>query len=183
MFIYFIILASEFYQKASIFYFIPWGASQIVFALIYQYITTNWRQLILFTMAIPSLIMIILIVILKESPRYLFFTEGKLVEAITTLNEIAIINKRQPFESEEINKLKDVFPNEIEKKYNYFDLFRYNSLKRITIPTAVINTTFDLAYYCIQFSFSSLGLSLFQNAVYVGFGEILVYLAASKILL
>lgn len=133
-------------------------------------------------MAFPSFFMIFFIAILKESPRYLYFTESKLAETIQTLNEIAIINKKKPFDSEEINKITNLFPNEKEKKYNYFHLFKFISLRRITIPTAIINSAFDVTYYSIQFSFSSLGISLFQNAFYVGFGEILVYLTASKIL-
>lgn len=175
------ILVSEFYQKASIFFFIFWGGAQIIFATIFEYVTTNWRYLILFVMALPAFIIIFFIYFLKESPRYLYFTEGKLTEAINTLNEIAVINKKETFSSEEIDKLTHHYQNEMEKRYNYWHLFSFPSLRRITIPTGLVNSAFDVTYYSIQFSFSSLGLSLFKNALYVGFGEILVYLVASYI--
>lgn len=157
-----------------------WGGAQIIFALIYEYATTNWRYLILLVMATPAFLIIFGIYFLKESPRYLYFTEGKLTEAINTLNDIAIINKKDTFTSEEILELTHHFTDEPEKKYNYSHLFSFKSLRRITIPTALVNGAFDVTYYSIQFSFSSLGLSLFTNAIYVGFGEIFVYLIASN---
>jgi len=156
-----------------------WGGAQIIFAFIYEYLTTNWRYLVLGVMATPSFIIIFGVYFLKESPRYLYFTEGKLTEAINTLNEIAMINHKDTFTSEEILILTHNFTDEPEKKYNYWHLFSFASLRRITIPTAFVNSAFDITYYSIQFSFSSLGLSLFTNAVYVGFGEIIVYIIAS----
>ena len=54
-----------------------------------------WRYLILIFMAIPAFFLIWGIFFIKESPRYLFYAEIKLFEALEILNEIAEINGKK----------------------------------------------------------------------------------------
>lgn len=174
--------------------FISWGLSQIVFAIIFEF-NNYWRDLILLYMAIPSIFQFLFFFIIKESPRhyflsltvinaiyrYTYFSGINFEEALQILKEIGKINKRPPLTEIEINKLKNYFPKADKKKeglYNYFHLFSFKSLRKITITTSIANMVLNVSYYGIQFSFNDLGLSLFHNALFTGIVEIFAYILA-----
>jgi len=102
--------------------------------------------------------------------RYLISYEGNLEEAVKILNEIADINHREELDTEEKTRIRRIHRRESKKKkhYNYYHLFSFKSLRRITLATMIVNMAFNVSYYSIQYSFNELGLDLFNNALYVG---------------
>ncbi len=72
--------------------------------------------------------------------------------------------------------------NSISRSYNYWDLIKYPSLRKITVILSYAYFTLYLCYYGAIFALASLGGNVYMAAIYVNIAELLAYIISSKIL-
>lgn len=132
--------------------------------------------------------------LLVETPRYLFSMK-RYGEARNILNSIAIYNRRPNFNyllDGEVDldsfSLKNEFkllicesdPHSLKKNYNYIDIFRYPSLRKITFFMFLLWFFRYFTYFGLAFSLSSFGPDLHENFLLSAIGEFLACLLSGK---
>eukprot|EP01016_Furgasonia_blochmanni_P009277 TRINITY_DN1383_c0_g1_i15.p1 TRINITY_DN1383_c0_g1~~TRINITY_DN1383_c0_g1_i15.p1 ORF type:complete len:392 (-),score=26.03 TRINITY_DN1383_c0_g1_i15:97-1272(-) len=166
-----------------------WAAAQVILTTMVYYVT-DWRYLLTGVIGIPFLLSLILIKkYLYETPRYLT-SKKRFMEARLILNNIALFNGKITFKSKlegegdltegilnaagralVAGPLKGNFEDSFahlkreDVTYNYLTLFKYDSLKNVTIYLMYVWFLRYYAYFCITFSLASFGSEIHQNVI------------------
>ncbi|KRX06567.1 Major facilitator superfamily domain, general substrate transporter [Pseudocohnilembus persalinus] len=177
-----------------------WAIAQIIYSCISYYIT-SWRYICIFMIGIPFLVTYYFSQkILLETPRFLV-SKQKYQEARDVLSQISQINKRPRFEykiegeQEEqdlAQKLLEKDHNEEQQQdiitpekqsinYTFIDLFRYKSIRNITISMLFLWIFRYITYFGQSFSLSSLGAEMHSNMIRIGISETVACLIAGPI--
>ena len=69
-----------------------------------------------------------------------------------------------------------------KRNMNYLDLFRYNSLKKVTIGGSIMYFSIQYVYYGSIFAINNLAGNLYLNCFYLGLSEFIGYVVSSKII-
>lgn len=173
-----------------------WAFAQIIYTPISYYLD-NWRILLIGVIGSPFIVFFFVAYkFLVETPRYVV-SRKNFQEARTILNSIALYNRRPKFnyllqgevafEGVDPNLLADstLFQAEEDpfvskKNYNYIDIFRYPSLRKITFFIFFVWFFRFLIYFGFIFSLSSFGAELHQNFLWTAIGELLACLISGK---
>ena len=119
-----------------------------------------------------------------ETPRYLL-SKKKFKEARIILNSIALYNRRPNFNyllegevdyegmNSQILMQSECDPFLTKKSYNYLDMARYPSLRRITLFLFLLWFFRYFTYFGFIFSLASFGDELHQNFLLTAIGEFL----------
>ena len=67
-------------------------------------------------------------------------------------------------------------------QYNYYHLFRYSSLRKITFCTCYVYFAVCYCYYVATLGLPDLGGDLYVNGFFLAFSELLAYLSAIPLL-
>ena len=167
-----------------------WALAQIIYTPI-SYYTGNWRLICICVIGVPFLVsLLVAMKLLVETPRYLY-SKKRYEDARIILNSIALYNWRPKFNyllDGEVDldgfSLKNEFklllcesdPHSMKKNYNYFDIFRYPSLRKITFFMFLLWFFRYFTYFGLTFSLSSFGPELHQNFLFTAIGEFLACL-------
>lgn len=164
-----------------------WALAQIIYTPISYYIG-NWRIICIGIIGLPFLFSFIpAFKFLVETPRYLL-SRKKFTEARIILNSIALYNRRCNFdyllEGEtnyegydlDIGGNKTLLQAESDPyiakiNYNYLDIFRYPSLRKITFFMFLLWFFRYFTYFGFTFSLASFGAELHQNFLLTAIGE------------
>ncbi len=171
-----------------------WALSQIIYTPISYYIG-NWRIICIAIIGTPFLLsFFVAYKFLVETPRYLL-SKKKYSEARTILNSIALYNRRPNFnyllegeveykgdfnDDQFLQSESDPYAN--KTNYNYLDIFRYASLRKITMCVSLMWFFRFFIYFGFVFSLASFGAELHQNFLFTAIGEFLACLLSGKFL-
>lgn len=173
---------------------IVWAGAPIFFPL--MNLLTSWKYVFVF-MALPLVSSLpFMYFCFMESPRFLV-SKGYYKQAREIFRQISITNGRPPYEFRLIEEmeyenntvthinsdndrkrkvlLKEAKRNK-KRQYNYFDLFRYRSLRSITLVLMVLWLVRFFMYYSINLALESIATSGFMLSVVVSlsaFSEVL----------
>ena len=165
-----------------------WAFAQLVFSIL-VYLESDWRFICAGFIGIPMLSTLIpMHLYLLETPRYLV-SQRRFIEAHATLNFIATTNRRPPLKSRLMGEMDDVNQQvtlifqkrntdkneEQNKNFGYIDLFRFSSLRNMTLCMIFIWFFRYFAYYGLNFSLSSLGEEIYLNFIVIAMAEIIAY--------
>ncbi|XP_029444244.1 solute carrier family 22 member 13-like isoform X1 [Rhinatrema bivittatum] len=140
------------------------------------YAIRSWRLLQLVG-SLPVALVFFYIWIIPESARWLL-TQGKNEKAKKLLQKAALINK-QTIPEEMLQQLKE------EKKIasgNILDLFRSQSLRKITLISSYLWFVNSLVYYGLSLNVGNFGLDIYLTQLVFGAVEILARAGAILIL-
>ena len=169
-----------------------WAIGQFFLAPLI-YMESSWRIVFSGIIGAPFLINLFFIHSnLLETPRYLA-SKGRYPEARIVLDFIANTNRRPKIQcklrgeiSEQATKGKylkkdEEYNYQLAQSLNYFDLFKFPSLKKTSLMLLAIWVFRYVAYYGINFSLTSFGGEIFTNFTLVAFAELIACLVACKI--
>lgn len=71
----------------------------------------------------------------------------------------------------------------LKRSYSYLDLFRYRSVRKISICLATLSFGIHALYYGMQFSLDLIGDDFAKNSFYVGIADFLGYILSGIIYL
>lgn len=149
-------------ELVAILYQLPFNIGHASLA-VFAYFIRNWRMF-QFSITIFSVVFIIYLCLIPESPRWLLST-GKTEKSIKILENIAKWN-RAPTENikSEIEAAAKVIAERLPvKKGNVFDLFRTPFLRCKTICMIIIWVVVCMVYYGTAQYISKLGGNIFLN--------------------
>lgn len=189
------ISAERFRNYSTITLLTVWAFAQIVFSFLKLWIK-SWRVITTLIIGAPFVLGLWLAwKIVVETPRYLV-TRKRYAEARSVLNHIAVTNKRPQFKfrldgemDDESNKATRIYePMGKEEKvvqdtinHTYLDLFRFSSIRKITIFSLYLWFFRYFAYYGLNFSLASFGAELYTNFILSAIAEIIGCVLAGKL--
>lgn len=165
---------------------VVWAFGQIIYAGV-AYFINEWRVICIAVMGVPFFIVFILLIrLILETPKFLI-SQNKYLEARIILNHIALYNKRPQFtyrlegeleEFRQIGKYSD--PTPIEKdyvriqseNYGYIDLFRYGSLRVLTLILLFLWFFKYFTYFGLAFSLPGFGGEIHENFLLTAVAEL-----------
>lgn len=150
----------------------------------------SWRQIfyLLLALAVSANFMLVYLI---ESPMFLLKKNFLLM--IESLNQIAKINKRPPISEEDEDTIDLRLMEEKEEEEeeaegvketssNILDLFKYKSLRWISISSGMIFLGIQTIYYSTSLNLGSAGFSKTINQEIIGVSEMSGYIAAEFII-
>jgi len=140
--------------------------------VVIAYYFPNWRTISIYWYVIPQFILTFPIIWVYESPKYLH-EKYKYIECVNTLNKIAKWNKKQPIEPN-ILIPKTFIPN--KRIYGFGDLFKYKSLRWITVASTLVFFAIQTVYYGVTFTMNIVGINLYVNTLIISGAELIAYL-------
>lgn len=193
-------------QISSIFLLMTWGIGQILFVPI-AYYYPDWNIEILYFIGLPLFVQIVTYIWIYESPKFMIM-KRRYNEAETIIRKIADTNKKsvnafkfsEHDQDEKNTALNEVSVQSIDsvstvaqanqqeaasntghRSYNYWDLIKYPSLRKITIILSYAYFTLYLCYYGAIFALASLGGNVYMAAIYVNIAELVAYIISNPI--
>lgn len=137
----------------------------------------TWREIMMMLLVLFVLAHIPLELCLKETPMYLIEKSAHLT--LKLLNEIGRINKKELITEEEFRTLQ---PQDVQQEegseVGIKDLFKYKSLRWISISTGFIFMGIQTIYYSTTLNLGDVGFSKTINQVIFGVSEMFGYIAA-----
>ena len=171
------ISGDRFRNFASMTLTVVWAFGQIIYAGL-TYFIDDWRVITIALIGCPFLIISFLAYRqLLETPKFLI-NMNKYVEARIVLNQIAIYNKRPQFTyrlegemEEQVTRGYSNEPKPLERdyiriqseNYGYIDLFRYRSLRYLTICLLFLWFFKNFTYFGLAFSLPGFGGEVHEN--------------------
>lgn len=171
-----------------------WSIGQIVIGVISSYYF-EWKEMQLFMMGIPLIILTLLQLNIKESARFLV-VKKQYPEAKQVILQIADINRRvvdpnfQFYEQLKYQQLKSNvqqllfdFDDQLQmnkKSHSYLSLFQYNSLRVRSFIILYIWGTISISYYLTSFEAYKYSKGLRYHIVTMGIIELISYLICAN---
>ncbi len=163
--------------------FFPIGG---IFLILVFYLLKRWKIIfVLFLLTPMAICLIFAYFFVQETPQFLIkrYTPE---EIRSSLRFMAQINKqRWSFEENravsepnlsEMARIYDECNEKSNKKiFTYLDLFKYASLKKITICTALMFFSINFLYYAPLMLISQFGLDFYMNGVIVNLSDLVTY--------
>ena len=123
---------------------IVWSLTEILLAIAFYFIE-NWRVIQLWFIVFPSIIVLIFSVFVLETPKF-YFSKKEYKLALIVLNKIATINKKPLIQNVEFYE-NDYDKSRRSKRYTFFYLFKFQSLRLPSVGFFCISFTLHLIYY------------------------------------
>ena len=146
---------------------------QILFSLgislisVSSWLVPNWKVMMGLFILLPSIVLHFKGEMIEETPN-ISLKEGTSA-LIKSLNHIAATNNKPPLQEDEIMELQE----QKQENYSIIDLFRYRSLRWITIICSLINLVIEFMYDASIFSLDRIGINLYVNQFVVGMVEMM----------
>ena len=189
------ISGERFRNFASMTLTVVWAFGQIIYAGI-AYFIGEWRVICIAVIGIPFLIIFLLMYKkVLETPKFLI-TQNKYVEARIVLNQIALYNLRPQFtyrlegemeEYQQSSKYSEPKPIERDyvriqsENYGYIDLFRYASLRTLTICLLFLWFFKYFTYFGLAFSLPGFGGEIHENFLLTAVAELVACFMSGNI--
>ncbi|EGR30923.1 major facilitator superfamily protein, putative [Ichthyophthirius multifiliis] len=182
------ISADKFRNYSTVILNCSWAIAQILYSFVSLYLQ-NWRYVCTVFIGIPSLLLVFVCnKSLLETPRY-FVSKNMYEEARVVLDKICLQNKRPRFQYRlegEMQEGLDYHQKQNQQNlqvhnYNYLDLFRFPSLRKITLCMMLLWVFRYIIYYGQTFSLSSLGAEMHSNLTFTAMSEIVATLLSAPI--
>ncbi len=106
------------------------------------------------------------------------FTEHDEEEKRNALNDVSVQSIDSV--STTAHGILELNTNPNSRSYNYWDLVKYPSLRKITLTLSYAYFTLYLCYYGAIFALASLGGNVYMAAIYVNIAELIAYIISSK---
>eukprot|EP01016_Furgasonia_blochmanni_P056721 TRINITY_DN9719_c0_g1_i5.p1 TRINITY_DN9719_c0_g1~~TRINITY_DN9719_c0_g1_i5.p1 ORF type:complete len:536 (+),score=75.87 TRINITY_DN9719_c0_g1_i5:66-1673(+) len=139
------------------------------------YFELDWRFISRWFIATPTLLSCIFYLWMYETPRFLYAI-GEYSESKEVLKKIASINNKPYVEfhfPEEVGKTRDLVKMGQQDKINYFDLWRYISLRKTTFLLCIISASVHFCYFGLFFAIDELGPNISLNVFVLSLGDVL----------
>ncbi|KAL4446440.1 hypothetical protein ABPG74_001181 [Tetrahymena malaccensis] len=159
-------------QFSSQMLMVAWAIGEICL-LPLAYLINNYRDLMFYWIMIPSLLLNIPLLFVIESPSYCL-SKNMLHKTIRCFQKIAKFNKKQFEISDQLFQVdfhKDFKDESIW--FNIFALFKFKSLRGITIASSLIMICTYVFYFGSEFALEGVGYSLYLNQAVASFGELI----------
>ena len=105
-------------------------------------------------------------------------------KAFKILNEIAEINGKDKIEKDEFDRIMSTHAGETSDEnrriYTFLDLFRFLSLRIVTICCFIIFFAAQVLFYGSEFALEDIGYGLYTNGAIIGAADTFGYLLACK---
>ena len=160
--------AQRFRQVASLVIMLSFGLGEALLAVIVYYVT-DWHACVLYVCLIPCLCLNAQALFLQDSPKFWLSSDPS--RSLRLLNRIARINGRPPI-SEALHVLEG--GGGAPQHHSYLDLFRYRSLRAVTLGACLLTLTLQVVYFGCQFALSAIGLNVYLNTVVAGLSQVVV---------
>ncbi|KAL4485692.1 hypothetical protein ABPG72_010954 [Tetrahymena utriculariae] len=159
-------------QFSSQMLMVAWAIGEICL-LPLAYLINNYRDLMFYWIMIPSLLLNIPLLFVIESPSYCL-SKNMLHKTIQCFQKLSKFNKK---EFEIGDKLFQVdFHKDFKDEsiwFNIFALFKFKSLRGITIASSLIMICTYVFYFGSEFALEGVGYSLYLNQAVASFGELI----------
>ena len=187
----------RFRNFASMTMTVVWAFGQIIYSGLVYFID-EWRIICIAVIGIPFILMfIVMYKLILETPKFLI-SQNKYVEARIVLNQIALYNKRPQFtyrlegemeEFQQQNKYSEPKPIERDfvriqsENYGYIDLFRYGSLRGLTICLLCLWFFRYFTYFGLAFSLPGFGGEIHENFLLTAVAELVACFMSGKFMM
>ncbi|KAL4446441.1 hypothetical protein ABPG74_001182 [Tetrahymena malaccensis] len=174
--------SEQYRQMASLMLMIAWAIGEILLSPI-AYFVQDFRNIIIFFIMIPCLTLNIPLIFVIESPNY-YISRNNIDKALLSLKKISKFNKKELIISKRF--LGDDFQNEKKPEdnllFNFLALFKYKSLRKITIASCTVMITIQVFYFGCQFALSGIGYDLYLNQLVAGTGELVTLIISNFVI-
>jgi len=162
-----------------------WTFGEMLTCVLVYLCNEDWQLMCIYCMGIPLCLMIALFHYMWESPKWLvskgyYKSAKKLIQMIADANGREIAVDYEFMEQHDANALKkdDSDINQHSVSLGYGTLFKYPSLRTVTIGGSFIYFSIQFVYYGAIFAIGSVAGSLYLNTFLLGLSEFLGYVAS-----
>ena len=110
------------------------------------------------------------------------FSESMMVETDDPDNEISNKANNIYNEHDNVEQKNDIqIQDNVVKSYNFYDLWRYKSLRKITISICLLSFVSSFCYYGSMFALPNLEGNFYWNAFFLALSEYMAYVVGSPV--
>ena len=137
----------------------------------------SWRY-VFYLLFVCLLVTLAMMQYLVESPKFLISRSKK--KTLEVLNKMAAKNNRRGVTMEDLEQIE--VSAEESASSSYLDLFRYKSLRWISIGGGMVFLSIQIIYYSTSLNLDKAGYSMLVNQQIIGVSEAIGYIAIEFII-
>jgi MFS transporter, OCT family, solute carrier family 22 (organic cation transporter), member 4/5 len=144
--------------------------------VLWYYTIGDYKIVLICCYALPSLFALTAVIFFVKDTPISLISNHTAEEAFKSLQFMARVNKKSDFDLtvEEVREIQAEYKGSLrraedgsERKFSMLDLFRYKSLRNMTIVLVIMDCTLDLEYYTPTLMLDQFKLNIFLNGLII----------------